>query len=396
MTVNMKAASSFGLSWWVAVLLLSGNESVGGGSGVEFAWAFDMFPPVRSSRGGPTGRQRAALYTATRSSSSGFKKRLDGDDEGVLVDEHFLEDDNGHINPELAQRLFHWEREQQINVNVRSQFSTRDGLRWVKELVSKMETSTSPKSDLIQEGVIELMQAMTCYEHEAQPGQTFESFAKGRIYRVLEDYQVKSKLAASTNSHRLALSVESTMEIEDPLETRYYMNDDDWEASESRVLDNGPQMRPDDSLEQLLDESIQYEGEDQMWVHHQQQIAAPLRDCIPDQESDSDDYIVDFLTQEVEGSLSLDDAALRDMILYDVDEFLGSTLNGIEAQVIQLRFGLNYLAESKTNNEVAFDLGISVNQVRKIQKQALEKLRIAYAKKYADDNASQYNHEDSA
>ena len=387
----MKASRSCVLSWLVAVVLLCGNDS-----GIKFGRAFETAPQVGSFRGGTTGHRRDALYMATRSSSTGFKTRLDGDDEGVLVDEHFLEDENGHINRELAQRLFRWEREQQINVNVRSQFSTRDGLRWVRELVSKMETSTSPKSDLIQEGVVELMQAMTCYEHEAGPGQTFESFAKNRIHRVLEDYQVKNKLASSTNSHRRALSVESTMEIEDPLDTRYYMNEDDWEASESLVLDNGLHLRPDDSLEQVFDESIQYEGENQMWVHHQQQTAAPLRDCIPDQESNSDDSVADFLTQELEGTLSLDDAALRDLIIYDVDEFLGSTLDRLECKVIQLRFGLGFMGEPKTNNEVAFDVDVPVNKVRKIQRQALEKLRTAYAKKYADDNASQDNHEDSA
>jgi RNA polymerase sigma factor (sigma-70 family) len=339
-------------------------------------------------RHGSAAFKRDALYTAT-SRSPGFKKGIDdGDNEGV--GDGFLEDGDGHINPELAQRIFRWEQDHQINVNVRSQFSTRDGLRWVKELVSKMATSTSSKSDLIQEGVVELMQAMTSYEHEAPLTETFEAFAKKRIRRVLEDYEVKGKLASSTDSHRRALSVESTVEIIDPLETRY-SNQDEWEVREGLVLDNGRQLKPDELVEEFLDESVQYEGEDQMWAH-QQQTAAPLRDSIP--ESDDDASSLGFFRTEGDSDISPDDAVLRDMILYNVDEFLGSTLDDLESHIIQLRFGLN-LDEPKSHKEIAFDLGITVNKVRKIQKEALEKLRNAYSKEYADDKDNQHNHEDT-
>lgn len=297
-----------------------------------------------------------------------------------------LEDGRGHINPELAQLIFKWEREQQISSVVRSGHSTREGLRWVKDLVGKTATSkVMSDEDLIQEGVIALMQAMTTFESESRPMQSFETFAKGRIRNALEDYLVTGKLASSTNSRKAALSVESTVEITDPLET-HYSNQDEWEVREGLVLDNGQSVKPEASVEEFLDEALQYEGEDQMWVQ-QQQVAAPLRDSIPAiEEEDSTSGWFDSETD-----LSLDDMALRDMILYDVDEFLANNLDDIESQVIQLRFGLDTVTP-KTQKEVGFELGLSVNRVRKLQKQALEKLRASYSHQYlaeADENSLQ-------
>lgn len=356
----------------VAVVITTHN-AFGGISCVRFGSAFQISPAVFSLGHGFRPMVCGVLYTAT--SSPDFKQVLDGDDEDV--DDAFLADGNGHINPELAQRIFHWEQEQHLNVNVRSQFSTRDGLRWVKDLVSKTKTTASSKSDLIQEGVFALMQAMTSYEHEARPTQSFEAFAKNRIHRVLEDYEVRSKLASSTDSHKRALSVESTVEIVDPIET-HYSNQDEWEVQEGLVLDNG---QSDASVEAFVDENVQYEGEDEMWLH-QHQTATPLRDSIPD--IDDEGSNLGFLRREGGRNAPLDNATLNDKFPYTVDEFLNFHLDPMECHVIQLRFGLD-TGEPRTHHEIAFDLGTTVNKVRKIQKQALEKLRNAYVKQFTDD-----------
>ena len=232
---------------------------------------------------------------------------------------------------------------------------------------------------------------MTTYEQEARPAQTFETFAKERIRRALEDYQVTGQLASSTSSRKNALSVESTVEIADPIET-HYSNQDEWEVREGLILDNGRTVKPDELVENFLDENLQFEGEDTMWIH-QHQVASPLRDSIPSNEDD--EGLIDGLGMQTGGELSMDDLALRDMIIYNVDEFLGSTLDDLESQIIQLRFGLDTDDEApKTVKEVAFDLNISVSQVRKLQKQALDKLRHAYSKRYMDE-VDHYYQEDS-
>ena len=373
---------------WMALLFLAGDK---GNRSRFLSTAFHTGPhPVqvvsfRRSLSHTKGKfYRSTLFTATSSSRS--IKSTDESSEGKASHgSAFLEDSKGHINPELAQRIFRWEREQRLNLKLRSGHSTREGLRWVQDLVARADLASESQDDLIQEGVIALMQAMTKYEQEAKPTQTFEVFAKERIQHALEDYQVHNKLASSTNSRKSALSFESTVEIADPLET-HYSNQDEWEVREGLVLDNGHGVKPDELVADFLDENLQYEGEDQMWVH-QQQVAAPLRDSIP---ASDDDGLLDGTLD-----LSLDDLAIRDMILYNVDEFLGSTLDDLESQVIQLRFGLDD-DTPKTQKEVAYDLGISVSRVRKLQKQALEKLREAYSKHYVDDEEDQYYLEDSA
>jgi RNA polymerase sigma factor (sigma-70 family) len=389
----MIALHSRSLFAWMAFLLTAGDISQSG-------FLCGAFPNGRAASFGRFRRHDSAaalfgrlpqttLSTATSSPRStrnigGDSDKNDNDDDESS--HYFLEDSKGHISSELAQRIFRWEREQRLNLNVRSGVSTREGLRWVQDLIHTTDTSRS-HDDLIQEGVMALMQAMTTYELEARPTQTFETFAKERIQRALEDFQVTGKLASSTNSRRSALSVESTVEIADPIET-YFSNQDEWEARKGLILDNGQGVKKGASVEEFLDEALQFEGEDQMWIQ-QQQVAAPLRDSIPSNEEDDA-----TLGNELEkGELSLDDLALRDMIIYNVDEFLGSTLDDLESQIIQLRFGLDD-DTPKTQREVAFDLDISVNKVRKLQKQALEKLRNAYSKQYVDEE-DQYYHEDS-
>ena len=68
-----------------------------------------------------------------------------------------------------------------------------------------------------------------------------------------------------------------------------------------------------------------------------------------------------------------DDVALTDMILYNVDDFLGNTLDEIESQIILMRFGLDD-GTPKTQKEISYDMGLTVSKVRKLQKAALGKL----------------------
>jgi RNA polymerase sigma factor (sigma-70 family) len=296
-----------------------------------------------------------------------------------------LEDRKGHINPELAQRIYKWEQQQRMNLNLPTlDYSTREGLRIVLDLVTKIASSNANAinedryEDLIQEGIIALMQAMTHYEDQARPQQSFEAFAKDSIQRALEDYSwgVKTATTGGTQS-KPALSMESTLEINDPLET-HYSNQEEWEVREGLK----------EPKQDFVDTNLQYEGEDQMWVH-QQQVAAPLRDMIPD--GHKEEHLLDG-----GGPISPDDLALTDMIRYNVDEFLGSTLGDVESQIIQMRFGLDQVDRiPKTQKEVAFELDLSVSKVRKIQRLALDKLRASYANRYRSDDEDDHHWQDS-
>jgi RNA polymerase sigma factor (sigma-70 family) len=301
-----------------------------------------------------------------------------------VAEETFLKDGDGHINPELADRIWNWEQAQREGKNLpKFPYGTRQGLRLVNTIVNELtgrDNNSDESDDLIQEGVIALMKVMKDFDTTNAPSGTFEAHAKTYIRQQL---LLSLDLSKPSNKNRKKmLSMESTVEIADPIETRY-SNQDEWEVREGLVLDNGLRVvKRDESVEEFLDESMQYEGEDQMWVH-QKQVVAPLRDSIPDDIHGSDP--------------SPDDLALTDMIRYDVDEFLGTTLNEMESMVIQMRFGLDsVIGMPQTQKEVAVALGLSVKRVRKLQQEALEKLKQAYSDRYVENSDDDHYWEDSA
>jgi RNA polymerase sigma factor (sigma-70 family) len=299
-----------------------------------------------------------------------------------VEEETFLEDADGHINPELAGRIWNWEHAQREGRNVpKFPYGTRQGLRLVNTIVRELtgrDNNSDESDDLIQEGVIALMKVMKDFDTTNAPPGTFEAHATAYIRQQLVLALDSSK--PSTKNRKKILSVESTVEIADHLET-HYSNQDEWEAREGLVLDNGHRVKREESVQEFIDESMQYEGEDQMWLH-QKQVVAPLRDSIPDDIHGSDP--------------SPDDLALTDMIRYDVDEFLGTTLNEMESMVIQMRFGLDSdIGIPQTQKEVAVALGLSVKRVRKLQQEALEKLRQAYSDRYVEIADDDHYWEDS-
>jgi RNA polymerase sigma factor (sigma-70 family) len=301
-----------------------------------------------------------------------------------VEEETFLEDGDGHINPELADRIWNWEHAQREGKNLpKFPYSTRQGLRLVNTIVHELtgrDNNSDESDDLIQEGVIALMKVMKDFDTTNAPPGTFEAHAKAYIRQQLVLSLDSSK--PSNKNRKKMLSMETTVEIADPIAETRYSNQDEWEVREGLVLDNGLRVvKRDESVEEFIDESMQYEGEDQMWVH-QKQVVAPLRDSIPDDIHGSDP--------------SPDDLALTDMIRYDVDEFLGTTLNEMESMVIQMRFGLDSdIGMPQTQKEVAVALGLSVKRVRKLQQEALEKLRQAYSDRYVEMADDDHYWEDS-
>jgi hypothetical protein len=227
------------------------------------------------------------------------------------------------------------------------------------------------------------MTALKTFEQKSRPNESFESFAKAQIEFGLEAFTIEREKGMGTptgKGKRHPLSMESTIEIADPLQTTTtFHNQDEWEIREGLLLDNG---------ESVDDESLQYEGEDQMWIASQS-VASPLRDSIP-QIDDDEDSIMDGIFGDKNSNTSPDDIALTDMIFYNVDDFLGNTLDEIESQIIQMRYGLDD-GVAKTQKEISYDLNLTIREVRKLQKLALNKLRAKFTERYVSDDTG---HED--
>ena len=440
------------------------RRAIGGGGGRSANGNKNGNSPSNSA---PGGRDEAQELQATFATDAASSASSSSSPFRVV-----LEDESGHVNRELAERIWSWEqgkRRMQRNLpddEILPSYSTRQGIRLVHAIVKDLLASKSSKvddeewDDLTQEGIIALMHAMTTYFDEFETVQAkskhahrknllqdhdaFERYAKGYITNQLRmalnrkagvDDDDDDSGGRNTKARRSSkfLSMESTVGVSDPMEEthHYYTNLDEWEEISGHVLDTGKSRRRnmqnlgrrgssnDETplVEEYLDEMIQFEGEDEMWIH-QQQVAAPLRDFIP--ETDEDDMDDDYGSSGGLFSLStFDDQVLRDMIRFNVDEFLGTTLNETESKVIQLRFGLatdrddddsrpirgrgvidDQLASATasfstsvspssstplTQHQVAQIMNLPILQVESIQQRALEKLRQAYSARYVDD-----------
>ena len=97
-----------------------------------------------------------------------------------------------------------------------------------------------------------------------------------------------------------------------------------------------------------------------------------LSDAI-DTDSDGNSLsLMDVLAQDEE----LSDAVGNFEICRKLHEYVDTALSEREARIIKIRYGLNSL-EPKTQRETAQLLGISRSYVSRIEKKALEKLRLA-------------------
>ncbi|CAB9526007.1 sigma factor RpoD [Seminavis robusta] len=178
-------------------------------------------------------------------------------------------------------------------------------------------------------------------------------------------------------SQRGVLSMESTVEIKTPEsledQTAHFTDYEAWEAREGHLLNNN---NNDKNKEEVLveefqdeEESYQYEGEDEMWIH-QTQIAAPLRDIIPD------------------GGPSPDDVALSDMIRHDVGKFLSKTLSPEEVKVVRMVFGLDAAGKAESPLTIWEEIGYPMNmqplEVKQVLRGAVRKLRMAYRSNYVE------------
>lgn len=148
--------------------------------------------------------------------------------ESIPTLESILEDGHGHINSNLAQAIYEWEVAH--NGQQDHQFSSRDGLRLVDELVREILTSLGENeigessnyeskkasdisyNDLVQEGMFALLRAMSTYDNykvhtTANNMSTFREYAKQSIQSSLLHF-----LAHSSRPIRLPLSLQTTLQ----------------------------------------------------------------------------------------------------------------------------------------------------------------------------------------
>lgn len=315
---------------------------------------------------------------------------------------HLIDDGNGNIRSDLATSIWNWDNEHRSRDSLpKFEYSTRKGLRLVDEIARDLLETTqgvnkgvdedhtvTTYSDLIQEGVVALMYAMAKYNDSQE--ESFEHYARRKITTSLARYlakdsrsfhlpshvvellnharrtktrlrsqmgreptisQVAEELGIPTKKLELyqlvsgsTLSVERTMEIYDPTLETTFADQDAWEHEHWE--------EENEELPELE------EGEDEMWVH-QEQIAAPLRDMIPDTQPTPDDLV------------------FQRMIHDDVDDFLVKTLTDRELQVIRMIYGLNN-GEATSLSDIGLELGMTASRVKQIEEQAMEKLRSSY------------------
>jgi len=136
---------------------------------------------------------------ATLSDSAAATGTGENDNPLFAKSDNILEDSTGHINGLLAERIFHWEqalREKQKLPPV--DYSIRSGLRLVEQLVQEIleekkgivvkgsDDEESLYLDLIQEGLMALLDAMQQYRDEKQGEQGFARYAQTTIRQQLD------------------------------------------------------------------------------------------------------------------------------------------------------------------------------------------------------------------
>lgn len=140
----------------------------------------------------------------------------DSNNSGDNID--ILQDGQGHVNRDLAERIWNWEQDHRLSANLpKLDYSVRSGLRLVHSLViqelpsasATATTTTQPYSDLVQEGLSALLDAMSHYPHNDSAG--FEAYAKEHIQQQLQQSQRQSSSTTTTMEETLPKSVQSLL-----------------------------------------------------------------------------------------------------------------------------------------------------------------------------------------
>ena len=128
--------------------------------------------------------------------------------------ESILNDAKGHPNSNLASAIFEWEKiHAQTSTLKKQDFSTRDGLRLVdtlaRDILTTVLTDSPTYSDLVQEGMVALLRAMSTYNTYrsfATEDEGFAVYAKKSVQSALLNF-----LAHSSRPISLPQSLQNTL-----------------------------------------------------------------------------------------------------------------------------------------------------------------------------------------
>lgn len=347
-----------------------------------------------------------------------------------------LDDGNGHVNSELAAAIYEWEKvhaEQSTKSVLKSQFSTRDGLRLVDESARVILASLLPPTsddvndltgdarkssisypDLVQEGMIALLHAISTYNSYKTHNKndlSFEKYAQQTIQSSLLHFlahssrpirlpfslqttlQSANEAAAKLRSalgreptltqvakevnidaHQLALyrklhrTMVRRMETFVSMEDGFEVYDPTTVGSVNSMMfaeDDGDDGEMSASTDEMLSSPTAGATEEDDWeINNPERTVAPLRDILTD-------------TEEINNPLSYTQHYL---LTQELDQFLYETLTHDELEVIQLRFGLldsKYGGKGWSAGQIGERMNMDKEEVVKIASSALEKLRKA-------------------
>lgn len=420
-----------------------------------------VFNPNQQQHQGPLVLQTAAL-------------------ESLPTLESILDDGHGHINSNLAQAIYEWEMDHSNGQLMKEQqFSTRDGLRLVDELArdilaslsedtnnnnasrgsnsegsangrgdegdessSGSITSTRGYNDLVQEGMIALLRAMSTYDNymthtTATNISTFEQYAKQSIETSLLHF-----LAHSSRPIRLPLSLQTTLQTANaaakrlrqtlgkeptlvqvakevkiaPEQLALYRK-----LYRSMVSRVGTFVSVEDGME-VYDPTLAGVGVGSTGIRSRRDSDGGGEDndasggttgtstTMDVSSTNEQDDLIQLNSQEDDWTREPPErivAPLRDVLTdteeinnplsythhyllnEELNEFLQETLSEEELTVIQLRFGLvdsKYGGKGWTANEIGKRMGMDHKDVVRVASAALEKLRKAASTNWEEDN----------
>ena len=387
----------------------------------------------------------ASIKTCLTSSSSHINHQIlfSATLESIPSLESILDDGNGHINSALASAIYEWEtaHTQTASICVKEDFSTRDGLRLVdrlaREIINSLQSndekiekkSTISYNDLVQEGMIALLRAMSTYTNYISLGKkniTFEQYAKDAIHSSFLQF-----LATTSRPIRLPMSLQTTLGAANTA-AKYLRNKLGKEPSLAQVahqLDVNPEQlalyrklyrtmvgrvgtfvsmedglevydpslagyvgtglrpRSDSDSTMISDDDVssstittetspstlfQINTQEDDWTRQPpERMVAPLRDVFTD-------------TEEINNPLSY---THHFIINEELNQFLSENLSTVELEVIQLRFGLvdsKYGGRGWSAQDIGERMGMEREEVVTAASIALEKLRQAAS---ADEDA---------
>eukprot|EP00956_Cyclotella_meneghiniana_P019299 scaffold32961_cov70-Cyclotella_meneghiniana.AAC.10 len=329
--------------------------------------------------------------------------------------ESILNDAKGHPNSNLASAIFEWEKiHAQTSTLKKQDFSTRDGLRLVdtlaRDILTTVLTDSPTYSDLVQEGMVALLRAMSTYNTYrsfATEDEGFAVYAKKSVQSALLNFLAHSsrpislpqslqntlaeanaaaarlrikigkepsliqvareintppeKLALYRKLHRTIVGrIETFVSMEDGLE----IYDPTLEGSMSTpkfTEDEGSDDDEDMTEQDLYAVNLK---EDNWDTRPPERTVIPMRDVTPDKEEINNPLLYTH----------------HKRLKNELNQFLLETLTKEEREVIQLRFGLvdsQHGGKGWNASQISKRMGLTKAEVVEIASEALDRLRKA-------------------